>query len=297
MKASVTWATELRDASGRARCSFEQCLEIAFAEALVALALDDLEEDRPDHVLGEDLQKQALPLGRCAVHQYVALFELGEILAMPLDPLRKQLVIGVGRILEHDPALAQDIDRLVDIVASERDMLDALALILAKELLDLALVVLALVQRDPDLAARAGHRFGEQAGLRALDVEIANLAEVEEPLVEIGPHRHPAAVNIVGEMVDVGQVRRMIGLDLPPIVEKVEVGLVDRSLLAVAVDEKQRDPPMPSIAGMSNSPLATSVVAGVAPSFTARSKAALASLTLKAIAQADGPCALAYSSA
>jgi hypothetical protein len=39
---------------------FEQGFEIALAEALIALALDDLEEDRPDHVLGEDLQQQAL---------------------------------------------------------------------------------------------------------------------------------------------------------------------------------------------------------------------------------------------
>src|SRR5690606_23018823 len=38
----------------------EQGLEIALSEALVALALDDLEEDRPDAVLGEDLQQQLL---------------------------------------------------------------------------------------------------------------------------------------------------------------------------------------------------------------------------------------------
>src|SRR5581483_9998133 len=36
----------------------EQRAEIAFAEALVALALDDLEEDRADHRLGEDLEQQ-----------------------------------------------------------------------------------------------------------------------------------------------------------------------------------------------------------------------------------------------
>ena len=41
--------------------AFEQRLEIAFAEALIALALDDLEEDRADGVLGEDLQQQACP--------------------------------------------------------------------------------------------------------------------------------------------------------------------------------------------------------------------------------------------
>src|SRR5207342_3107499 len=40
--------------------ALEQRLEIAFAEALVALALDDLEEDRADRVLGEYLQQLAL---------------------------------------------------------------------------------------------------------------------------------------------------------------------------------------------------------------------------------------------
>jgi hypothetical protein len=69
---------------------------------------------------------------------------------------------------------------IVDVGRAERDVLDALALVLAQELLDLALVVLALVQRDADLAAGAGHRLGEQAGLLALDVEVADLAEVEE---------------------------------------------------------------------------------------------------------------------
>ena len=39
--------------------AFEQGAEIALAEALIALALDDLEEDRADGVLGEDLQQQA----------------------------------------------------------------------------------------------------------------------------------------------------------------------------------------------------------------------------------------------
>src|SRR5690242_7848520 len=39
---------------------FEQRAEVAFAEALVALPLDDLEEDRPDHGLGEDLQQLVL---------------------------------------------------------------------------------------------------------------------------------------------------------------------------------------------------------------------------------------------
>gem|GEM_PF-4839654 len=39
---------------------FEQRLEVAFAKPLVALALDDFEEDRADHRVGEDLQQDAV---------------------------------------------------------------------------------------------------------------------------------------------------------------------------------------------------------------------------------------------
>src|SRR5437773_967604 len=60
-------------------------------------ALDDFEEDRPDHVLGEDLQQQALPFGRCAVHQDAALLQFGEVLGVALDALGQQLVLCVGR--------------------------------------------------------------------------------------------------------------------------------------------------------------------------------------------------------
>src|SRR6476661_3172407 len=65
--------------------ALEERLEIAFAEALVALALNDLEEDRPDHVLGEDLQQQALSLGRGAVHQNAPFLQLWDALVMALD--------------------------------------------------------------------------------------------------------------------------------------------------------------------------------------------------------------------
>jgi hypothetical protein len=35
--------------------AFEQCFEVAFAEPVVAFALDELEEDWPDHRLAENL--------------------------------------------------------------------------------------------------------------------------------------------------------------------------------------------------------------------------------------------------
>src|SRR3546814_12638363 len=47
----------------------EQRPEVAFAETLVALALNNIEEDRTDYRGGEDLKQRAAALGRCAVDQ------------------------------------------------------------------------------------------------------------------------------------------------------------------------------------------------------------------------------------
>src|SRR3546814_6509952 len=59
----------------------EQGLEVAFAEAFVALALDDLEEDRAERVRGEDLQQLALVGFRVGVDQDLVLRQPGHVLA------------------------------------------------------------------------------------------------------------------------------------------------------------------------------------------------------------------------
>src|SRR5688572_29617228 len=161
----------------------EQCLEIAFAETLVALALDDFEEDGPDHVGGEDLQQDALFVGAVSVDEYPALLQLGDIFAMARDAFFDAFVIRLRRVLERDSAAAQHVHRAIDVVGRERDVLDALALVLAQVFLDLRLVVLRFVYRDADLVAGAGERPREQARLLAFDVEVADLAEVEQLLV------------------------------------------------------------------------------------------------------------------
>ena len=46
---------------------------------------------------------------------------------------------------------------------------------------------------------------------------VADFLEVEEPLVEFRPEVHPAAMNIVGQMVEIGQPAVMLGdLLFPP---------------------------------------------------------------------------------
>jgi hypothetical protein len=64
-------------------------------------------------------------------------------------------------------------------------VLDALAVVTVQVFLDLAGLLVALfVDGDADLAAGAGHGLALDAGGLAFDVEVAHLAEVEQPLVE-----------------------------------------------------------------------------------------------------------------
>src|SRR5207249_1124894 len=132
---------------------FEQGLEVAFAEALVALALDKLEEHRPEQGLREDLQQQALAaVMRGAIEQDAAALQLGDVLAMARQALLEHLVVDVVR-RGHDGNAGhlQAVDAREDVVGEQRDVLDALAVELHQEFLDLPAALLGLlVQRDAD---------------------------------------------------------------------------------------------------------------------------------------------------
>src|SRR6187402_1198499 len=94
----------------------EECLEIAFAETLVSLALDDFEEDGPDHVRGEDLQQDAFVFRTASIDENAALAQLFDVLLVARDPVLDALVIRLGRVLERDTAAAQHVDGLVDVL-------------------------------------------------------------------------------------------------------------------------------------------------------------------------------------
>src|SRR5207302_7047674 len=185
---------------------FEQSLEVAFAEPFVALALDYLEENGSDHIAREDLQQHLLAgRVRIAVDQNAQAAQLLERLAVPRQARVDRLEVGVRRVLELYAARAQRGHRVIDVRGPQRDVLDALSVVLVQVLDDLAMVIRTLVDRNPDLAARAAHRLALQTGLPALDVEVAHFAEVEQALVELGPLLHPAAVHVVRQMVDLLQ--------------------------------------------------------------------------------------------
>jgi hypothetical protein len=124
-------------------------------------------------------------------------------------------------------------------------VLDALAVVGVEVFLHLRAIVRGFVDRDADLAAGAGHRLGLQARELSLDVEVADLAEIEEALVELRPLGHAAAVHVVREVVHAGKpgARRRGRLAPPEGFEagkRLEVHVVDGvavGVLGVAVDE------------------------------------------------------------
>ena len=137
--------------------------------------------------------------------------------------------------MNSSPSRRSFVDRLVDVSAPAGDVLDPFALVVAEVLLDLALFVGALVDRDADLAAGACHGARVQACELALDVEVADLAEVEKALVPVGPPVHAAALDIMRKMVDIieaGPFGFRLALAGP-----AEIDIPDRALLAVTVDE------------------------------------------------------------
>src|SRR5882724_1602225 len=211
----------------------EQGFEVAFAEAFVAFALDDLEEDWADDILRENLEQHALPFARVAVKQNASLLERAQILAVPGYAGIDLFVVRLRRVLKLNAVFTQSIHGRDDVFGRKRDMLNPFATIFAQVLFDLRLVVLRFVDGNLDLAARTRQRATKQSGLLAFDIEIANLAEIEQTLVKRGPVVHPSACDVVREVVNHGESRRLNGRFG---VDGHEVDVVNR-VLPVAVDK------------------------------------------------------------
>src|SRR5260370_25578093 len=158
---------------------FEQRLEIALAETVVALALDEFEKDRPDRVRRKNLQQhfgEAAIDDTLAVDQDAVLLEPRDVLAMSGQSRIDLLEIGVGRRRhERQAGGTQAFDGRKDIAHSAGDVLDAFSALHLAIFLDLAGLTGILVDRNPDLAVGAGQRAREQPRRTALDVEEADL--------------------------------------------------------------------------------------------------------------------------
>jgi len=145
----------------------------------------------------------------------------------------------VGRGGQLHAGHAQLVHHVQQVVADQRDVLYAFAVELHQKFFDLAAALLGFfVQRDADLAVGRRHRLAGQAGVFALDVEVADLAEVEQLLVEVGPEAHAAAVHVVREVVDL--VQAMAHGAAVHAFDEFEVDVVDGLAVFKAVDQIQR---------------------------------------------------------
>src|SRR3546814_1580551 len=88
---------------------FIKGLEVSVAEPFIPLALDDFEEDRSEHGLGEDLQQNSLAVGVAVDQDAIAPKPL-DIFAMSRNPLIDALIIGKRGILETDAIGAQPLN-------------------------------------------------------------------------------------------------------------------------------------------------------------------------------------------
>ena len=93
---------------------FEQRLEITLAESIVALALDEFEEDRPDRVRRKNLQQH---LGLAAIDDALAVdqdagaLQAGDVLAVLRQARVDLLEIGLRRRRhERQARIAQRLD-------------------------------------------------------------------------------------------------------------------------------------------------------------------------------------------
>src|SRR5471032_753959 len=211
---------------------FEQRLEVAFAETLIALALDDLEEDRANLVFREDLQQDFVAH---AIDQDFAFAQFRHRFAVIRHAPVDEFVIRVDSVQQRDFGATQIVDGAADIVAAQRNVLDAFAMIGVEILLDLPRRIRAfLVDRDADLAARRAHRFRLDRGHLAFNIEVTRLAEIEQTLVELGPFDHPSAMNVVRQMVDVRQSvtdRILLGAGNGLEIDVIDADVADAALL------------------------------------------------------------------
>src|SRR5574338_1006205 len=135
----------------------EQCLEVAGTEALGALPLDDLVEERGAVLdgLGEDLQEVALVI---PVYENPELLEWRDILVDMAHPVEHRIVVVARHPEELYTALAQRRDRLDDVIRGNGDVLTSGAMIELEILVDLALPAPLrwFVERELDAAIAVG---------------------------------------------------------------------------------------------------------------------------------------------
>src|SRR5579883_2293814 len=205
---------------------FEQRLEVALAEALVALALNDFKKTRAYQIFGKDLQQQTLSLRRRTIYENALLSQPIETLPVTRHPSLHCVVIRFWRVLKLHAPSAHAVHGRVDIIRAQRNMLDALSVVVSQKLLDLRFVILTLVERNANLPVGTRHCLREQTGQPPLDVEVSDLTKIEHVFVKPRPRSHVSAPHVVRKMIDVRQAYARCSLALRGARNRHEIDVV-----------------------------------------------------------------------
>ena len=118
-------------------------------------------------------------------------------------------------------------------------MLDAFAVELHQILFDLSTALTRLlVERNADQAVGRAQGLGREAGVFTLDVEKADLAEIEQLFVKVRPEGHAAPVDVVRQVVN--QLEAVAGRVAVHAALKHKINVVDRLAVLEPVDQVQR---------------------------------------------------------
>src|SRR5512133_782750 len=184
----------------------EESLEVPLAEGRRAVALDHLEENGRSVLrrLREDLQQIAVLV---AVSQDLEALQVGIVLADLADAALDLVVVCVRGVEEEHAPLLHRLDSADDVLALQRNVLDAGSVVELEVLLDLALALALcrLVDRELDLAAAVRHHLRHQSRVLGLDLVVAEVDDVRHPedaLVELDPVVHATELDVADDMVE-----------------------------------------------------------------------------------------------
>src|ERR1039458_4225463 len=180
-RGAVSWRPQRLEVAPRRLLTldrFEQRLEVAFAEALAALALDDLEEERRTVAdrTRENLQQVAVVI---AVDEDVERTQPIEVLVDAGGAVTERVVVGPRGGQELHTAVAHLLHGARDVIRVHGDVLDTAAPVVVEILLDLRLLEpdVRLVDRHGDLCAGVTGDLGAKRAVLGRDVLFVEFLE------------------------------------------------------------------------------------------------------------------------
>ena len=173
--------------------------------------LNNFDENRAHDVLRENLKE--VPLG-VAVDENIEATDTLTLLKDTRNPPKGLFIVGFVHVEGLNSTGDEGLDGSQNVVREKREVLDTRAAVLTQVLVDLRFLFFGFVDRNAKLSARRTKSVGLKPRFNATDIEVTDLAEVEDLFVEIRPVCHRTGGNVVREMVDRRETLR--GMNFSP---------------------------------------------------------------------------------